>query len=61
MPLGGHRRSVAVFITLGSCLVALAVTLNIGWVVLNWQTGILLVARRLDAALSGDTPDARDR
>jgi signal transduction histidine kinase len=43
MPLGGHRRSVAVFITLGSCLVALAVTLNIGWVVLNWQTGILLV------------------
>jgi len=43
MPLGGHRRSVAVFITLGSCLVALAVILNIGWIVLNWQTGILLI------------------
>ena len=43
MPFGGHRKSVAFFITLGSCLVGLAVTLNIGWILLNWQTGIFLV------------------
>ncbi len=43
MPLGGHRKSIALFITLGSCLVGLAVTLNITWVLLNWQTGIFLV------------------
>jgi signal transduction histidine kinase len=43
MPVGGHRKSIAFFITLGSCLVGLAVTLNIGWIVLNWQTGVLLI------------------
>jgi len=43
MPLGGRRKSIALFITLGSCLVALAITLNIGWVLLNWQTGVLLI------------------
>lgn len=43
MPLGGHRKSIAFFITLGSCLVALAITLNIGWILLNWQTGVLLI------------------
>ena len=43
MPVSGHRKSIAVFITLGACLVALAVTLNIGWIVLNWRTGILLI------------------
>src|SRR5437016_2234886 len=43
MAAGGHRRSFAFFITLGSCIVALAVTLSIGWVVLNWRSGILLI------------------
>jgi two-component system, OmpR family, sensor histidine kinase SenX3 len=43
MPAGGHRKSIAFFITLGSCLVGLAVTLNIGWILINWQTGIFLV------------------
>jgi len=43
MPFGGHRKSIAFFITLGSCLVVLAVTLNIGWILLNWQTGVLLI------------------
>ena len=43
MPLGGHRKSVALSIALGSCLVGLAVTLNIGWILLNWQTGVLLI------------------
>lgn len=42
MPLGGHRKSVALSIALGACLVGLAVTLNISWIVLNWQTGVML-------------------
>jgi signal transduction histidine kinase len=51
MPLGGRRKSIALFITLGSCLVVLAVTLNIGWIVLNWQTGVLLILGVLFFAL----------
>ena len=43
MAAGGHRKSIAFFITLGACLVALAVALQVGWVVLNWRTGVLLV------------------
>jgi signal transduction histidine kinase len=43
MPTGGHRKSIAFFITLGACLVALAIGLQIGWVVINWRTGVLVV------------------
>src|SRR5437870_12350923 len=43
MATGGHRKSIAFFITLGACLVALAVTLNVGWVVLNWRNGVMLI------------------
>jgi two-component system sensor histidine kinase SenX3 len=39
----GRRRSVIFFTVLGICLVALAVTLNVSWVVLNWRRGILAV------------------
>lgn len=43
MDLPGHRkRSVIFWIALGICLVALAVTLNIGWLVANWRGGVLL-------------------
>ena len=42
MPTSG-RKKIAAFIVLGSCLVALAVALNIGWVLLNWREGLLLV------------------
>ena len=42
--LVGHRkRSVIFWIVLGICLVALAATLNIGWLVANWRSGVLLV------------------
>jgi two-component system, OmpR family, sensor histidine kinase SenX3 len=51
MPLGGHRKSIAFSITLGACLVGLAVTLNIGWILLNWQTGIFLILGVLFFAL----------
>jgi len=44
MRLSGRRRkSVAFFITFGSCLVALAVALNVGWILLNWREVALLV------------------
>jgi signal transduction histidine kinase len=41
--ISGRRRSVIFFTVLGICLVALAVTLNISWVVLNWRRGVLAV------------------
>src|SRR5512134_3607735 len=39
----GRRRSVIFFTVFGICLVALAVTLNISWVVLNWRRGVLAI------------------
>jgi two-component system, OmpR family, sensor histidine kinase SenX3 len=41
--ISGRRRSVIFFTVLGICLVALAVTLNVSWVVLNWRTGVLAI------------------
>src|SRR5215210_363889 len=38
-----RRKSVAFFITLGVCLVALAIALNVGWIILNWREVALLV------------------
>src|SRR5467141_4557673 len=40
---GVRRKSVAFFIILGSCLVALAVALNVGWLLLNWRQVALMV------------------
>ncbi|CAN5878638.1 HAMP domain-containing sensor histidine kinase [soil metagenome] len=39
----GRRKSIAFFITLGTCLVALATALNVGWILLNWRQVALLV------------------
>lgn len=39
----GRRKSVAFFITLGVCLIALAVALSVGWIILNWREVALLV------------------
>jgi signal transduction histidine kinase len=39
----GHRRSKAVFILLGTCLVALLFALNVGWILINWRTSLLMV------------------
>jgi len=41
--ISGRRRSVIFFIVFGSCLVAIAVTLNITWIALNWRRGLLAV------------------
>lgn len=40
---GRRRKSVVFFIVLGSCLVALAAALNVGWILLNWREVALLV------------------
>lgn len=39
----GRRKSVAFFITLGASLVAVAIALNVGWIILNWREVALLV------------------
>jgi two-component system, OmpR family, sensor histidine kinase SenX3 len=41
--ISGRRRSVIFFTVFGICLVVLAVTLNVSWVVLNWRRGVLAV------------------
>ncbi|MDX2149310.1 MAG: HAMP domain-containing sensor histidine kinase [Bryobacteraceae bacterium] len=43
MVVAGRRRSIAVFIALGVALIAVILLLYIGWVLLNWRTGILLI------------------
>ncbi|MBI3278472.1 MAG: HAMP domain-containing histidine kinase [Acidobacteria bacterium] len=43
MVVGGRRKTVGFVIALGVCLVALAVALNVGWILLNFRTGLLLV------------------
>lgn len=39
--ISGRRRSVIFFTIFGICLVAIAIALNVGWVVINWRRGIL--------------------
>src|SRR6478609_6051459 len=41
--ISGRRRSVIFFTVLGVCLVILAVTLNVSWIVLNWRRGVLAI------------------
>jgi two-component system, OmpR family, sensor histidine kinase SenX3 len=38
-----RRKSVAFFIILGACLVALAIALNVGWIILNLREVALLI------------------
>lgn len=38
-----RRRKVLLVWLLGGLLIAVAITLNIGWIVLNWRTGLLLL------------------
>jgi len=43
MRVAGRRKAAVVFLALGICLVALAVALNVGWILLNLQQIALLV------------------
>lgn len=38
----GRRRSIITVTILGISLLAVALTLNVGWVVINWRTGVML-------------------
>jgi two-component system, OmpR family, sensor histidine kinase SenX3 len=42
MRITSRSRTIAFFIVLGVCLVALAVALNVGWIILNWREGVML-------------------
>lgn len=43
MRITSRRKTIAFFVALGVCLVALAVALNVGWIILNWREGVLLL------------------
>ncbi len=43
MAVTSQRKSMYFFVVLGVCLVALAVALNVGWILLNWREVALLV------------------
>ncbi len=43
MRVVGRRKAAVVFLILGICLVALAITLNVGWILLNLREVALLV------------------
>ena len=43
MRLRSRQRAIAFFIAFGACLVALAVALNVGWIILNWRQVAQLV------------------
>jgi two-component system sensor histidine kinase SenX3 len=43
MQVTSRRKKIAFFVILGVCLVALALTLNISWIILNWRKDVLLL------------------
>ena len=43
MRLRSRQRSIVFFIAFSTCLVALALALNVGWILLNWRQVALLV------------------
>jgi signal transduction histidine kinase len=51
MVVAARRRQIAFFIALGSSVIALAVALNVGWIIISWRTGALLVLGVLLSAL----------
>src|SRR5437660_12320441 len=42
MRITSRRKAIAFFVVLGVCLVAVAVALNVGWIILNWREGVML-------------------
>jgi len=43
MRITSRAKTIAFFITLGACLVGLAIALNVSWIVLNWRQVVPLV------------------
>jgi len=42
MRITSRRKAIAFFVVLGICLVALAMTLNVSWIILHWRQGVWL-------------------
>ena len=42
MVVAGRQKSIAFFIALGIGLISVILLLYVGWVLLDWRTGILL-------------------
>jgi signal transduction histidine kinase len=42
MQITPRRRKIIFFVVLGICLVAIAITLNVSWIILHWRQGLLL-------------------
>jgi signal transduction histidine kinase len=42
MRISSRRGTIVFFLCLGAGLIALAVALNVGWIILNWRQGVLL-------------------
>jgi two-component system sensor histidine kinase SenX3 len=51
MMIAGRKKSIAFFIALGAGLISISILLYIGWVLLNWRTGILLFLGALLSAV----------
>jgi two-component system, OmpR family, sensor histidine kinase SenX3 len=43
MRITSRRKAIAFFLALGICLVALAVALNVAWIIRNWRDAVLLL------------------
>ncbi len=43
MRITGRAKKIAFFVTLGTCLVGLAIALNVTWIVINWRAVVPLV------------------
>src|ERR1700689_443559 len=43
MRITGRAKTIAFFVTLGACLVGLAIALNVTWIVFNWREVVPLV------------------
>jgi signal transduction histidine kinase len=52
MVVAGRKKSIALFIALGAGLIVVILLLYVGWVLLNWRNGILLVLGVLLLALT---------
>jgi signal transduction histidine kinase len=40
--IASRRKTIAFFVVLGSSLVAVAIALNVGWIILSWREGVKL-------------------
>ncbi len=43
MRITSRRKTIAFFVVLGSCLVGLAIALNVGWIIINWREGVKMI------------------